>query len=74
MQIQYVSRYIALSEEGLVPRMSCPTDQGLLYCNLNLEDQILLYCLECNYNKILGINSYEEIRGVVNEYEKNKYN
>lgn len=74
MQIQYVSRYIALSEEGLVPRMLCPTDQGLLYCNLTEEDLIILYCLECSYNKTLGISSYEEIRKKVNDYEKNKHN
>lgn len=73
MQIQYVSRYIALSEEGLVPRMLCPTDQGLLYCNLTKDDEIILYCLECSYNKILGIFSYEEIRKAVNNYEKNKH-
>lgn len=73
MQIQYVSRYIALSEEGLVPRILCPTDQGLLYCNLTDTDEIVLYCLECSYNKVLGTASYEKIRGTVNEYEKNKH-
>ena len=70
MKIQYVSRYIALSEEDLVPRMECPTDQGLLFCNLNDEDVVYLYCLECSYTKVLGISSYEKIRSLVNEYEK----
>jgi hypothetical protein len=73
MQIQYVSRYIALSEEGLVPRIECPTDQGLLFCNLNADDEIVLYCLECTYNKVVGVSSYQKIRGIVNEYEKNKH-
>lgn len=73
MQVQYVSRYISLSEEGLVPRMECPTDQGLLYCNLDENDQVILYCLECSYNKTLGISSYEKIRSFINEYEKYKH-
>jgi hypothetical protein len=60
-QIQYVSKYIALSEEGLVPKVECPMDQGLLLCNQNEEDDIFLYCLSCNYKKVIGIDFYEKI-------------
>jgi hypothetical protein len=42
MKIQYVSKYLSLSEEGLVPRINCPVDQGSLLCNTDLEDQIAL--------------------------------
>ena len=61
MQIQYVSKYIALSEEGLVPRLECPMDQGSLLCNLDLEDKIYLYCLSCEYKNNMGIQVYEKI-------------
>ena len=61
MQIQYVSRYIALSEEGLVPKLVCPMDQGSLLANMDLEDNIFLYCLECNYRKVIGTKFYAEL-------------
>ena len=61
MQIQYVSKYIALSQEGLVPRLECPMDQGSLLCNLDLEDNIYLYCLSCEYKNNIGLEVYEKI-------------
>lgn len=66
MQIQYVSKYIALSEEGLVPRLECPGDQGSLLCNLDLEDNIYLYCLSCKYKNIIGLEVYEKLVNGVN--------
>jgi hypothetical protein len=66
MQIQYVSKYIALSEEGLVPRLECPMDQGSLLCNLDLEDNIYLYCLSCDYKNNIGIEVYEKLMSGVN--------
>ena len=64
-KIQYVSKYIRLSEEGLVPRVECPMDQGPLFCNLDLEDNIFLYCLSCNYKRTVGILDYENIVSLV---------
>jgi hypothetical protein len=61
MQIQYVSKYIALSEEGLVPRLECPMDQGSLLCNQDLEDNIYLYCLSCEYKNNIGLEVYSKI-------------
>jgi hypothetical protein len=66
MQIQYVSKYIALSEEGLVPRLECPMDQGSLLCNLDLEDNIYLYCLSCEYKNTIGLEVYKKIEIMVN--------
>lgn len=60
-KIQTVSRYIALSEEGLVPRLECPMDQGLLMPNITLDDKEFLYCLSCNYQNFIGIKFYEDI-------------
>ena len=64
-KIQYVSKYIRLSEEGLVPRIECPLDQGPLFCNLDLEDNIFLYCLSCHYKRTVGILDYESIVSLV---------
>ena len=64
-QIQYVSKYIALSEEGLVPKLECPMDQGLLLSNLDLEDNIYLYCLSCSYKKFMGEKAYSDIKKAV---------
>ena len=58
MKIQVVSKYIALSEEGLVPALECPMDQGLLFCNLEDDEIIYLYCLSCNYKNVLGLEVY----------------
>jgi hypothetical protein len=61
MRIQYVSTYISMSEEGLVEKLLCPVDQSLLFCNQDLEDNIFLYCLNCNYKKDLGLATYNKI-------------
>jgi hypothetical protein len=66
MQIQYVSKYIALSQEGLVPRLECPMDQGSLQSNLDLEDNIYLYCLSCDYKNNIGLEVYTRIVKLVN--------
>jgi hypothetical protein len=69
-KIQYVSKYIRLSEEGLVPRLECPMDQGPLFCNQNMEDEIYLYCLSCNYKKVIGSEYYDTIRESVQRLSK----
>lgn len=61
IKIQTVSKYLTLAEEGLVPRIDCPMDQGLLMVNLNLDDTIFLYCISCGYKKNVGIALYEKM-------------
>lgn len=68
MRLQYVSKYISLSEEGLVPKIECPMDQGPLMPNLTNDDQIFLYCLSCNYKQIIGIEYYGKIKSTVERY------
>lgn len=70
MKIQYVSKYIALSGEGLVSKMECPIDQGSLLSNLDAEDNIFLYCLSCDYKKNIGTKLYDDIVRMVNHNEK----
>lgn len=67
MRIQYVSKYIALSEEGLVPVLDCPVDQGLLSVNQDADESIYLYCLSCKYKKHIGTAFYENIKKEVDK-------
>jgi len=68
MRIQIVSKYLALAEEGLVSKLDCPIDQGLLVPNLDDEDKIFLYCLSCNYKNNMGLEVYDNIRKQVERY------
>lgn len=68
-QIQYVSKYITLSEEGLVPKLECPMDQGPLFVNQDLNGIDYLYCLSCNYKNILGIEVYDKIIEMVKKID-----
>ena len=70
VKIQYVSTYINLSLEGLVPKLLCPQDQGLLFCNGDGESEVYLYCLECKYKNTLGLQNYDDIVKLVNEQTK----
>jgi hypothetical protein len=45
-----------------VPRLECPMDQGLLQSNLDLEDNIYLYCLSCSYKKFIGEKLYSDMK------------
>ncbi len=67
MKIQYVSKYINLADEGLAPKLECPMDQGLLLCNQDDEDRIYLYCLSCEYKKVMGLDLYNKIKAEVIE-------
>jgi len=62
MKIQYVSKYLSLSEEGLVPRLECPMDQGPLMCNETNEGIIYLYCLSCQYKNNMGLEFYGQLK------------
>jgi hypothetical protein len=65
MKIQYVSKYLSLSEEGLVPRLECPMDQGPLMCNESNDGIIYLYCLSCQYKNNIGLELYGKIKRAV---------
>lgn len=61
-----MSQYLDLAKEGLVPMMDCPLDQGLLFANIDGEDQIFLYCLSCDYKKYIGLQMYEMMGRLIN--------
>jgi hypothetical protein len=65
LKIQVVSKYLSLAEEGLVQKMECPLDQGLLMPNQDNEDQIFLYCLSCEYKKVIGFKLYNQMKEAI---------
>jgi hypothetical protein len=65
MRIQVVSEYLNLAEEGLVPRIECPVDQGLLFCNVDSDENIYFYCLSCSYKNYLGLEVYDKLERMV---------
>jgi hypothetical protein len=60
-----------MSEDGLVEKLLCPVDQSDLFSNQDLEDNIFLYCLECEYKKNIGTSTYENIVRSVQAVNKN---
>ncbi|MFZ9740550.1 MAG: hypothetical protein ACO3CQ_01530 [Candidatus Nanopelagicaceae bacterium] len=70
MKIQTVSKYLTLAKEGLVPKLDCPIDQGLLFCNQDLEDNIFLYCISCSYKKNIGTHMYDRMKKVLDGVNK----
>jgi hypothetical protein len=70
LKIQHVSKYLALAEEGLVEKIVCPIDQGLLSVNLDYEDNIYLYCLSCKYKNNIGLSLYNKIKMKVDNARK----
>lgn len=70
MKVQYVSEYISLAQEGLVKQLECPVDQGPLMPNQDLEDNIYLYCLNCDYEKTVGIEFYNQVKRAVDNVRK----
>ena len=65
MRIQVVSKYLTLAEEGLVSKVDCPLDQGLLMPNQDNDDKIYLYCLSCDYKKDIGLDLYGRMEEAV---------
>jgi hypothetical protein len=41
-------------------------DQGSLQSNLDLEDNIYLYCLSCDYKNNIGLEVYAKMEKMVN--------
>lgn len=65
MKVQYVSEYISLAQEGLVPNLACPVDQGPLMPNQDIQDNISLYCLTCEYQRSVGLEFYNKLKRLV---------
>jgi len=56
-----VSKYLALSREGLVSEMVCPLDQGLLFSNQDEKEKIFVYCISCQYKNYIGSAVYSKM-------------
>lgn len=65
-----MSKYLSLAEEGLVKKMECPLDQGLLMSNQDLNEEIFLYCLSCEYKKVIGYKLYCQMKEAIANVSK----
>ena len=68
-----MSKYLALAEEGLVDKLECPMDQGLLMCNQSSDEELFLYCLSCEYRKIIGLGYYQDLLKIVEINERREF-
>ena len=50
--------------------MDCPLDQGLLFANVNFEDEIFVYCISCDYKKFIGLDLYKAMERIINGKEQ----
>jgi hypothetical protein len=64
-------QYYELQTNGLVPTIACGNDKlhlGLVP-NMDSEDKIFLYCLECDYKKFPGSGFYNSMKIVLSGVE-----
>jgi hypothetical protein len=56
--------YYELQADGYVPNIVCGNDDSHLGLipNVDSEDRIFLYCLECDYKKYPGLEFYKKIK------------
>ena len=72
--IFYFRAYQDLAEKGECEGLLCNNDDshGLLYANIQgNEDELFLYCLECNFKIIPGIVTIDLVKNIVREKIKN---
>ena len=77
MRIQVFSEYYALAMAGKVDFLSCPKHQedfDIFKVKYALEhkeenDKIVLYCTNCGYEQIAGLQLYENIINKIKEIQ-----
>lgn len=71
MDLYFIKRYLILADQGVFEKYECPLDEdhGRLYPNMDVNEKIFLYCIYCNYKKILGLNTLQEISRQVLKHE-----
>ena len=69
MDIKEFRYYQYLAEKGYVEPLVCYNDSehGVLYANMDKEDNVYLYCLACEYKIIPGTTFREVIRRRIKE-------
>lgn len=66
MLFQIINEYQSLAEKGYFPLLICKQDNSRLFCGGN--EEIELYCLECDTRITLGKAKYDTIERSVKEY------
>lgn len=64
-------QYFLYQSNGEVPQIDCGNDKSHLGLipNLDSDDKVFLYCLECNYKKYPGLSFYQGLLNKVKELE-----
>jgi hypothetical protein len=64
-------QYFLYQSDGLVPKIECGNDKTHLNVvpNLDSDDKVFLYCLECNYKKYPGLEFYKKLLKIVERLE-----
>lgn len=72
MRIQVVNRYLELVDQGSAPAPVCKNDKdhGRVFAKLDKDDNIILWCLACEYNAQLGIAMYDKMFDIVWMYDE----
>ena len=72
MRIQVVNRYLELVDQGNAPAPVCKNDEdhGRVFAKLDDDDNIILWCLACEYNAQLGISMYDKMYDIVWMYDE----
>ena len=63
ISIQEVHSYLNLVNEGRAEKIICPLDkEENIITKIDENDNVCFYCLSCNTNFYLGINTIQKIK------------
>jgi hypothetical protein len=67
MDIRIVNMYRQYADRGFVKPLLCPRDGTHLplFAKLDDDDEIVLYCLTCDWQADLGSNTYDRLEDAV---------
>jgi hypothetical protein len=67
-KIFFIREFQRLAMLGAALPLTCAKDNGILYTAVNGEDEIYLFCLECESKLFPGSELISKIVAVVNEH------
>ena len=67
-QIFYLREFQKLALAGATLPLTCAKDNGILYTAVDAENNIHLFCLECESKLFPGSELISKIVAIVNEY------
>lgn len=72
MKLQVFSTYQQLAQDGLFDLLVCvsPEHTTGLITAMSENDEIYLYCSECNYKMTPGLNMYDKLYNILKGHEE----